>query len=217
YYSVSFLGNYKGHAALRNQPFKIEQASIKEAKAVTADMIYKKPGKYFSAPYVSLNNVLLKKTDYTVRYFDEAGKEIPAGTKITLADGVSEKEITIKITGRGNFAENENDVITTTYQIKRLAASSVNMTKVKIVAKEKNEEGKDIAVGKQEYNGKALTPAIRVLIKEGRVWKELPGEAYEVTYINNVYKGNAVILVTGKGAGYVGCKTAKFTITSMRM
>ena len=91
------------------------------------------------------------------------------------------------------------------------------MSKAKIVAKEKNAKGKDVAVSKQEYNGQEITPEIRVLVKNGKNWEELPEDAYEVSYLNNVNKGKAVILVNGNGAAYAGSKTAKFTITSMRM
>ena len=74
--------------------------------------------------------------------------------------------------------------------------------------------GKDVAVGKQEYSGAEIKPDIRVLFKIGKTWTEVPASTYSVTYINNIRKGTATILITGDGTNSVGSLTTKFTIGS---
>ncbi len=204
-YNLTFLGNYKGHAPVKNQTFTITAGSFDDAKAVSADMIYKKPGKYLSAPYVTIDGVQLTSKDYTVKYFDGT-KELTAKDKITLGEDEASKAITVKVTGKGNYQAQE---ITTSYLIHKDGA--VNLTKAKIVAKDKV-KGKDVAVSKQEYTGNEVTPEIRVLVKNGKSWDEVPSSAYTVNYINNVAKGNATILVTGNGKDAVGSKSSKFVI-----
>ena len=98
--------------------------------------------------------------------------------------------------------------------------SQYDLTKAKIVAKAQA-KGKYVAVGKQGYTGKAVEPGIQVLapVKEGKKtnWKEVPETEYTVSYINNIGKGKATILVTGSGEGTVGSKAANFTITAMSL
>ena len=50
--------------------------------------------------------------------------------------------------------------------------------------------------------------------KEGKVWKVVPEDTYRVTYVNNVNKGKATVIVTGKGDSYVGSKTGIFSIVA---
>ena len=70
----------------------------------------------------------------------------------------------------------------------------------------------------RHYNGcKAIEPKIRVMVKVNKVWTDVDPALYDVSYINNVNKGTAVILVNGKGAEAVGSKNVKFSITKMRM
>ena len=67
-YTVKFRGNYKGHAAVKGK-FRIEKASLDDAvevKVEAAQMLYKKPGKYLSKPFVTVDGVRLRKSDYTV-------------------------------------------------------------------------------------------------------------------------------------------------------
>ncbi|MCR5304648.1 MAG: hypothetical protein K6E33_08815 [Lachnospiraceae bacterium] len=80
------------------------------------------------------------------------------------------------------------------------------------MAYEKNAKGKDVAVGKQKYSGDSIEPSIRVMIKQGKTWVDVDPANYSVTYINNVQKGKAVILVNGNGTETAGSKTAKFSI-----
>lgn len=87
--------------------------------------------------------------------------------------------------------------------------------KAKIVAKDKSSKGKDVAVGRQEYTSKAIEPAIRVLIKQGKAWTEVDPTYYSISYINNLNKGKAVIVLNGNGSNAIGSKKSNFTITNM--
>ncbi len=207
-YAVSFIGNYAGHASISNKLFSIKAAPFEGAKAKSADLIYTKPGKYLSAPMVSIDKVQLSAKDYSVRYFD-GDTELTSKSRLTLDSDTTAKEITVKVTGKGNYQSQE---ITTTYSVHKADSTVVNLTKVKIVAKEKNSKGKDVAVGKQEYTGKSIRPEIRVLIKQGKVWTEVPRNVYSVNYINNVNRGKATIIITGDGTNSVGSKKVNFTI-----
>ncbi len=206
-FTVNFLGNYKGHPAIKNQTFTIKQAPFTSAKAVSADMVYNKPGKYLSKPMVSIDNVLLTAKDYEVTYFD-GETELTSKSKFTLDDGVASKVITVNVKGKGNFL---GDEVVSTYRVIMPAAEKANLSKAKIVAKDKV-NGKDVAVGKQDYTGAQVRPEIRVLVKNGAAWSEVADTSYTVEYVNNVKTGSATILITGNGDGTYGSKSCKFKI-----
>lgn len=206
-YTVSFIGNYKGHAAVKNQPFNIVKSSFEKAVIVAPDKIYSKPGKYFAIPYVTINNATISKKDYSVEYLDENGQAITG--KISLENNEDSKTITVRVTGKRYY---QNTVKETTYKVTRVKQDVVNISNAKIVAAEKNSKGKDVAVAKQEYTGGTVRPDIRVLVKEGKNWVELDKKNYQVIYINNVNKGKATILVQSKGSSVVGSKATTFSI-----
>ncbi len=207
-YTVSFIGNYKGHPSLSNRSFKISVAAFEGVVVKSPDMVYTKPGKYLSAPFVSVNGVQLSTKDYTVKYYDD-GVELTAKSRLTLDATTSSKTIVVKVTGKGNYEAKE---ITASYSVSKADASRIDLSKAKIVAAQKNSKGKDVAVGKQEYSGRAVRPAIRVLVKSGSTWIEVQPQAYKVEYINNVNTGKATVLVTGDGINSVGSKKSGFII-----
>ncbi|MCR5331802.1 MAG: hypothetical protein K6E62_11555 [Lachnospiraceae bacterium] len=55
------------------------------------------------------------------------------------------------------------------------------------------------------------------MVKVNKVWTDVDPALYNISYINNVNKGSAVILVNGNGTETVGSKNVKFSITNMRM
>ncbi|MBR1670741.1 MAG: hypothetical protein IJ695_08585 [Butyrivibrio sp.] len=184
-------------------------------------MQYKKPGKYLSKPYVTLDNVQLKSSDYTFKYYEgeitddtaEGVKELTSRDKLTLSDDETSKTITIVATGKGNYTGKAYGY----YEVVKPADEKINLTKARIVAKDKNSKNKDVSVGKQEYTGYAITPAIRVQIKVGKVWQDVDENYYSVNYINNRNKGTATIIVNGNGDNATGSRKATFRITTMRM
>ena len=209
-YIVKFIGNYKGHKAVKGT-FDIVQAPMDKAKVEATQMIYKKPGKYLSKPYVSLDGVQLKTSDYTYKYYI-GEKEITSKTKLSLAEGENSKTVRIVVTGKGNYT---NTTAEGTYEVVRRGAGSIDLTKAKIVAKDKK-NGKDVSVAKQEYTGYEIEPEIRVMVKVNKKWVDVDPADYTVSYINNVNKGTATILLTGDGEKVVGSKTARFSISTMR-
>ena len=219
-YTVRFLGNYKGHEAVKGS-FKIVQAVMDEARVEAAQLIYKNPGKYLSKPFVSVGGVQLKTSDYTFKYYEgdikdvtaEGVKELTSRDKLELAGGEDSKTVTIAVTARGNYT----GTALGTYEVVRRGADSIDLTKAKIVAKDKNRNGKDVKVGRKEYTGYAIEPEIRVMVKVDKVWTDVDSSLYEVSYINNVNKGKAVILVNGDGTKTIGSKKAGFSITNMNM
>ena len=76
-------------------------------------------------------------------------------------------------------------------------------------------KGKDVSVAKQEYNGYAIEPEIRVMVRMNKKWVDVDPADYTVSYINNVNKGTATILVSGNGNETIGSKTARFSINTM--
>ena len=106
-YTVTFIGNYKGHAKLSGE-YDITRgdfassATFAGANITVQDMIYTKAAKYEPIPMVSIGNTLLKKSDYDVAYYDEEG--VPTkGVKITLGDTEQYKRMLIKVTGKGSY------------------------------------------------------------------------------------------------------------------
>ncbi len=143
----------------------------------------------------------------------EGIKELTAGDKLTFAADEDGKTITIAVTAKGNYSGTALGY----YEVKKPSAELIDLSKAKIVAKAKNAKGKDVKVGKQAYRGEVIEPEIRVLVKKDKkTWTEVDPGTYEVSYINNVLKGKATMLITGNGEETIGSKTAKFKITNMR-
>ncbi len=211
-YTVSFLGNYKGHKAIANQKFIIEAApfTAENVEVTAPDLVYAKPGRYRSTPYVSIDGVVLKKSNYTVNYYiGESNVPLKANEKLTLSEEENEQAITVRVTGKGNY---EGKTVSGTYRVTRAAADAVDLTKARIMSAEKNRTGNHIALPAVAYTGKECKPDITVLVKNGKKWVPLDPSSYTVTYLNNVEKGKATVLVTGKGGAAVGSRTAGFTI-----
>ena len=202
-YTVAFLGNYQGRTQIKGS-FEIVKADFGSAKVQAADMIYSKAGKYQSVPFVSIGGVQLAKTDYTVTYWYN-GVDI-TGQKLTLRDDETSRVITVKVTGKGNY---QADTAEGTYTIAKASTTAVPLAKAKIVAK-----GSMKAVPAQAYTGSAITPEIDVYVKNGKTWDKVDPSTYTVTYVNNVAKGKATILVSGDGIHTAGSKTATFRINT---
>ena len=216
-FTVTFLGNYKGRAAIKNQTFEITKASLADADITIGDKAYTvysdDDGKKYankSVPYVSIDGVELKQnTDYTVTYWYN-GQQINAN-KIKLAANEESRVITVKITGKGNY---EAETFERTYTVKKVPAqtSVVNLTKAKIYAK-----GTKKAVPAQGYTGEPLEPEIDVYVKIGKTWTKVDESLYTVTYVNNIERGKAKILVNGDGEGAIGSRQGTFKIVKWKL
>ena len=218
-YTVTFMGNYKGTKAVSGT-FTIVSSSLKEAVVTAPDKVYTgKPNTYVSKPFVTIDSVALKTSDYTVKYYKDASMtdEITSKNKLSLADGASEATVYVKVTGKGNYA-GEGSVATGSYKVCRIANESgkevYDLSKAKVTVLD--EKGNKTT--KAEYTGMEVEPAVKVEYKVGKTYVTLvEGTDYEVTYVNNVNRGKATVIITGTGSKYAGSKTTSFSIVAKKV
>ena len=209
-YTFKFLGNFKGTKAAAGT-FSIVPASLADlhedglVQVAAVGKTVKKAGVYKTVPYVSVNGTALKKSDMILTYYidEEMTKEMTKATPVEVGGTVY-----VKIVGKGNYAAKDaGDFISTVYKV-------VNVDKTKDLSKAKIVDAKTgKALGKQEYTGEEIKPVIKVMIGAA----DVPADAYDVTYVNNVNKGKATIVITakeGNAAGYAGSKAQNFTISA---
>ncbi len=216
---ISFIGNYKGSKALVRK-FNITAAvmddvdKINESVSVAvADMVYTgKPGAYKSIPYVTVNGVLLKSSDYNVSYYKDVdrsqvidGKTASSSVDLTDSD---KQTVYMKIEGKGNY----EGILTAQYDVYKLIEGTIDLSKAKVTI---------VGGNKVEYTGEGVAPDIEIKYKSDSGWKTIDvddiGTYITVTYINNVNKGKATVMVNGNGDRYVGSKTATFNVVSKSM
>lgn len=218
-YSITFLGNYKGIRGVEGQTgtFLITAAGLSDLnwQAVALDKVYGKPGIYKTKVYVSVDRVLLKSSDYTVTYELSDGTEMKGSNKLDL-DKVG-STVTVCIRGKGNYAgEGE---IRTTYEVRPKGQDQIDLSKAKVTVVEDN-TGKRLK--SVQYDGNVKKPRICIQVKEGRKYRELTQEEYAVlepyiTYVNNVNKGKATVVVNGDGALFTGSRSVTFTIAKRNL
>lgn len=107
-FTVTGVNSYKGSSY--KGTFTIKQAMMDQntIDIVVGDKIFKKPGVYKSAPYVSMNGVTLKASEYkTTYYLDDPrtnanARVMDKRNKVTSGD----TRVWVKVTGKnkGNFA-----------------------------------------------------------------------------------------------------------------
>ncbi|MCM1091915.1 MAG: pectinesterase family protein [Butyrivibrio sp.] len=228
-YSITFLGNYKGSKAIKNQTFKIDKARFEDSDIDVAvksvDKVYSgKANAYKSAPYVLVNGAVIKSSEYAVEYSyqNAAGeKVVVAGkTKVELADEEMFKLITVTVTCKDK--SNYEGFATGTYRVVRKGESQTDLAKAKITLKDKNGSKQS----KVEYTGKAVYPD-SIVIKVGAnpeviLTPNAEGSwdttEYTVEFVNNIEKGKATVIISAKdGGSYVGCKTATYTVTAQNI
>ena len=209
--TVTFIGNYKGTKSVSGT-FTVNKAVLSDdmegLRIGVADKVYGKAGVYKSAPYVTLNGIALKSSDYSVKYYTDAAMESEMGSKnkISLLEGEKEATVYVKITGKGNY----EGTLTATYKVVRKEGTDLSKGRISFY----EDEALTKKITKMEYTGEEVTPYVKVEVKEGKVWKVVPEDTYRVTYVNNVNKGKATVIVTGKGDSYVGSKTGTFSIVA---
>ena len=141
-------------------------------------------------------------------------KELTSRDKLTLGENEMSGTITVAVTAKG---KNYEGTALGTYEVVKLTADTIDLSKARIVAAGKDARGRDVKPGKQEYTGGPIEPEVRVLVRQDKTWKEVDPSYYSVSCANNINKGNAVILVNGDGDNAIGSKSVNFTITTMRM
>ena len=230
--TVTGLGNYKGSKCTKT--FTINKAVINNNPAgtaaktdgleiVVADKVFKKAGVYKSAPYVSINGVLVKASNYMVTYYLDDPAANPnarvmdnKNNKVTNESG--DTTVWVKIVGKGNYAApDETCYATASYKVRSQGASdSYDLSKAKVTFQDK----KGNPIKKIQYTGEPITgDDIKVVVtyKTGSETVTLhEGQHYTVEFVNNVNKGKATVVITGMSdqKGYVGSKTATFSIVA---
>ncbi|MCR5251167.1 MAG: hypothetical protein K6E50_11225 [Lachnospiraceae bacterium] len=205
-YSITFTGNYKG-TPKKEGTFVIKAAAFDEKTVVLIpDQVYKKSGKYFPAPYVSLDGTALPKAEYDVEYYI-GDRLLPAGSKLTDAD-LTEGEVTIrvKISGKKDMSgtawgEYRVSKAEKEYDLANAKISIIDRTSKKAV-KKLPYTGEPVVIGGEQ----------ELVVTIGKDRKQLKeGEDFEVFYVNNVNKGSATILLKGIG-NYSGSRKGNFRI-----
>ncbi len=212
--TISFKGNYKGSKSIVRK-FNISATVLDDVDQITesvsvavGDKAYTgKRGAYKSVPYVTVNGVLLKSSDYKVSYYKDPDKtQVIDGRTASSSVDLTEQDsqtVYVKIESKGNY----EGILTAEYNVYKLAEGVIDLTKAKV-----NFVGGNKAV----YTGEGVGPDIEILYKEGRKWEKIDandiGTYITVTYINNVNKGKATVMINGNGGRYVGSKTAVFNI-----
>jgi len=223
-YTIKFQGNYKGSKALKGtftiKPMPLTD-EIEGLKIVVGDKVYSgKPGTYVSKPLVSINGVMLKASDYKVTYYKDADlkDEIKGKNKISLEEGEASKTIYVKLVGRGNYEPSkETEFATASYEVCKKPV--YDLSKAKVTFWNGSEK-----LTKMEYTGNELEPTVKVQCKKNGKgqYVDVPVELYEVSYVNNVNKGTASVVITANGTTFegedcAGSKTAKFKIVAKNL
>lgn len=226
-YSITFLGNYKGiktkNLTGATGTFKINKAKfddlLKEGRldVVTADKSFNKAGAaYKSAPYVSIDNVLLKASNYTVNYYVGDSTTSVKNPKLSAVGTVY-----IEITGKGNY---EGIISTVTagegaekikYEVYKPASASYDLSKATVTFKQNGKVTKKV-----DYTGDVIDEDTVEVIVTPKGGKENIADKCTIEFVNNKNKGKATVVIkanaAGTEAGYTGSKTAKLTISAVK-
>jgi hypothetical protein len=219
-YTVTFQGNYKGSTKLTGK-FDIKQADITsedlDVQVVAADKVYSKPNVYKSTPYVTVNGVTIKSSEYTVKYYIDSAceKEMGSKNKINLGSSKTSQTVYVKIDFNKKNGNYKGEAYGT-YNVTRKATTDIDISKLKITI-----DGGT----KVNYTGNEIKPALTIKepVKDGKktVYKDIVESDYykyfDIQYINNVNKGKATILINAvPGSGYSGSKTLSFSIVASK-
>ncbi len=201
-FTVSFLGNYKGHPAVKGT-FRIERKPFGDVTLITPDVVYYKPGKYLGTAFVEVDGALLKKTDYALTYRDgENDKTVSEKDKLTLSAGEKERFYMVEVGAKGASYYSDGGVSDDTRLVKESEVEA-DLCKARIT------------VSNATYTGFAVEPKVSVSVKKNGSWVTLNSSKYHVAYFNNIHKGKGTVLVYGKqDTSTAGYKTATFTISA---
>ena len=206
-FTISFLGNYKGNKK-QTRIFTIEKGNLEDAKVIVADKVYKgKAGIYKSAPYVIEpgTNKLLPSSCYNVTFYTDEFRNVEMKGKNKVAAGDT---VYVRIEAKRNGNYKTDNPIIKTYKV----LEAVDLSKSKITFLD---TATGVATKKTEYTGNPITDReIKVMVNGKSVDED---EDIVVTYVNNINKGKATVIITGTGetgCKYIGSKTATFNIVA---
>ncbi|MBR4208222.1 MAG: InlB B-repeat-containing protein [Lachnospiraceae bacterium] len=197
---VTLTGNYKGTVT---KNFEIKPASLSgdTFRALAPDQVSNgNTGTYYSKPYVELDHVLIKASEYSCSYYTDAAckKEITKQSPLTVAS--SPVTVYVKITGKGKNYTGTAPVIS--YKV--YPAGKASLAKAAVTLKDST--GNKLKT--MSFTGKLLKPAKAEVTLSGSP----VSSGYTVSCFGNVYKGMAVAVVSGDGKTYAGSKAAKYSV-----
>ena len=234
-YTVSFKGNFKGHKALKGV-FTINAADISAAEVTVYDMAYNpkksKASAYFQKPYVVLDGVLLAKSEYNVTYKDAEGNVLAKNAVLNVNAENPSVSITVEVTAKSkNYRDNADVIASETYEVYYTDKAEIAKAKITYISKVGKNAGKKTT--KVYYTGTeiAFDPSdddrqADIVVTIGNVkkgGKQYIGQEvydnFDVTYVNNVNKGKATVIVTVKEGSdaaelYTGSRVGTFSIAS---
>ncbi len=225
-YNVTLLGNYKGAKAdKKNITFTIDKASFEElesagsVKIVVPDKAYKKKGTYKSTPIVTVDNVTVKASEYTVTYLDAEGDPMPGNKPmIELRADEDFREVNVKLTAKDK--SNYTGELTGSYIVGKTGNDIVDLSKAKVAFYERKADGtRGEKLTKFVYDGKVKEPIVEVTVGTTKYYSDEDLDKISVVYMNNQYKGKATVVVNGAGVetGVVGSKNASFSIVAKNL
>lgn len=239
---IKFKGNYQGAPKL-SQSFKIKRAEMtgENCKVILAKSLVFNPAKSKASNYfvkknknifVELNGVMLKSGDYEVS-FKRDGEDLNKDDIISAGN-----TITVKITANpksDKYVTATGADIEADYVVTEAKSGGIDISKAKVSVV--NSAGRKKSVG---YTGKAITFPIeddeekipeterrflQVVVKVANknvTYIDNPYEGkhevsdnFEVSYVNNVRKGTATVIITPKeGTDFYGSAVGTFKIDS---
>lgn len=220
-YKITFLGNYKGSKPISNK-FTINKTllcnnSDNEAKNTKKlDIVFPnkvsngKDGIYKSVPYVSIDGITLKKSDYNVAYYTDSTLKTLMDAQHKVSAGAT---VYVKITGKGNYDSTDSEYIKAEYIVQSKPANTIgDLSKANVTLNAK----------KVEYTGNAQVDNVKEITikvngtKQTIAAKDFTANGIKVQYVNNKAKGKATIVISGDGTKFVGSKTTTFSITARK-
>ncbi len=224
-FTITFKGNYKGKIAkVKETEFKINKSTLDTTNAVVAlpDKVCKENAICKSTPYVTVNGVLVKASEYEVEYSVGSADAAPTDKpKVTFG---SNNSVTVYVKIKAKANSNNYEVaeagkeITGSYTVwKKGSNNDKDLSKAKVTF-HNQEDCKDKKVTKFEYNGGAVKPVgINVNIGKdaANLYSKGTDSKVTVTYVNNVNKGKATVIIKpAEGSDLIGSKVVTFSIVS---
>lgn len=220
-YKITFIGNYKGSSPISNS-FTIDklllcknsQDDTKNTKGL--DIVFPnkvsngKEGVYKSVPYVSIDGITLKNSDYTVAYYTDSDLKTLMDTQHKVSAGDT---VYVKITGKGNYDSTDSYYIKEKYIVQNKPANTIgDLSKASVTLNAKSVEYTgDVQID----NVKEITIKVNGT-KQTIASKDFDVNGIKVDYVNNKAKGKATIVISGDGTKFVGSKTTTFSIAARK-
>ncbi|MBR2845841.1 MAG: leucine-rich repeat protein [Solobacterium sp.] len=195
---ITFKGNFKGSA--EEQPFKITKKDIALVNITAKDLVYKK-GKYKSTPVlIDIDGKKLKAGADYLKTYEYTGNIIDG-------DAQPETEITVTVTGTGNYTGS----VSTTY---RILETGKDISKAVFKIANQEYTGSEILItDMSQFTGTDDARNAYITVNKQKEYLVL-GEDFEVvpgSYVKNINKGTAKVTFRGINE-YGGTKTVSFKI-----